>query len=166
LAAIGAGAVSGALALPAVRRRTDTNLVAAGGVVVTALAMTVMSTVAIPAAAIAAAFLGGAGWIGVLTSINISAQTALPNWVRARGLAVMMMVFFGSMAVGAALWGQVATFLSVDAALLIAAAGALIALPLTWRARLGQGEDLDLSPSMFWPAPVVDPRIDIESREV
>jgi len=66
-----------------------------------------------------------------------------------------MMVFFGSMAAGSALWGQVATALSVDAALLIAAAGALAAVPLTWRARLGQGEDLDLSPSAYWPAPAV-----------
>ena len=159
LGAVGAGAVTGALALPALRRKSDTNVVAALGATVTALAMIVMSTVALPLAAVAAAFLGGAGWIAVLTSLNISAQTSLPNWVRARGLAVMMMVFFGSMAAGATLWGQVATFLSVDAALLIAAAGALLAIPLTWRARLGQGEDLDLAPSMFWPAPEVDERI-------
>ncbi len=159
LGSIGAGAVTGALALPAVRKKTDTNNVAAAGVVVTALAMIVMSTVAVPAAAIAAAFLGGAGWISVLTTLNISAQTALPNWVRARGLAVMMMVFFGSMAAGATLWGQVATALSVSTALLIAAAGVLIALPLTWRWRLGQGEELDLTPAGMWPEPVVDPGV-------
>lgn len=155
LAAIGAGAVTGALILPAVRERTDTNRLAAGGVVLTAAAMCILSLASLPVAAIAAAFAGGAGWITVLTSLNISAQTALPNWVRARGLAVFMMVFFGSMAAGSALWGQVATALSVDAALLIAAAGALAAVPLTWRARLGQGEDLDLSPSAYWPAPAV-----------
>src|SRR3546814_15696487 len=38
---------------------------------------------------------------------------------------------------------------------MIAAAGALVAIPLTWRARLGQGENLDLTPSMSWAAPVV-----------
>lgn len=119
-----------------------------------------LSTVAIPAAAVAAAFFGGIGWISVLTSLSVSAQTALPNWVRARGLAIFMMVFFGSMAAGSVLWGQVAAALSVDAALLVAAAGALLAIPLTWRARLGQGEDLDLSPSSYWPAPAIDKRID------
>jgi hypothetical protein len=122
--------------------------------------MVLLSTVAIPAAAVAAAFFGGIGWISVLTSLSVSAQTALPNWVRARGLAIFMMVFFGSMAAGSALWGQVAAALSVDTALLIAATGALIAIPLTWRARLGQGEDLDLSPSSYWPAPAIDKRID------
>ena len=160
LASIGAGAVGGALLLPRLRERLDTNKVAAAGAAITATAMVLLSTVAIPAAAVAAAFFGGIGWISVLTSLSVSAQTALPNWVRARGLAIFMMVFFGSMAAGSALWGQVAAALSVDTALLIAATGALIAIPLTWRARLGQGEDLDLSPSSYWPAPAIDKRID------
>ena len=160
LASIGAGAVVGAVLLPRFKKLMDTNKVAAAGAAITATAMLLLSTVAIPAAAVAAAFFGGVGWISVLTSLNVSAQTALPNWVRARGLAVFMMVFFGSMAAGSALWGQVATALSIDTALLIAATGALIAIPLTWRARLGQGENLDLSPSAYWPAPAVDKRID------
>lgn len=165
LASIGAGAVTGALTLPALRERTDTNRLTAGGVVLTAAAMGVLSLASLPVAAIAAAFAGGAGWITVLTSLNISAQTALPNWVRARGLAIFMMVFFGSMAAGSALWGQVATALSVDASLLIAAAGAVCAIPLTWRARLGQGEDLDLSPSAYWPSPALDRSIgDVTDR--
>lgn len=159
LAAIGAGAVAGAVALPAIRARADINLLTVGGVVLTAAAMLVLSLVSVRGAAIAAAFLGGAGWITVLTSLNLSAQTSLPNWVRARGLAIFMMVFFGSMAAGSAAWGQVATALSVDAALLIAAGGALAAIPLTRKARLGQGDDLDLSPSAYWPAPAVDLRM-------
>ena len=160
LASIGAGAVAGALLLPRVREQMDTNKVAAAGAATTAAAMLLLSAVAVPAAAVAAAFFGGVGWIAVLTSLNVSAQTALPNWVRARGLAIFMMVFFGSMAAGSTLWGQVATIASVDFALLVAAIGVLVAIPLTWRARLGQGEDLDLSPSSYWPAPAVDDGID------
>jgi MFS family permease len=156
LASIGAGAVAGALLLPRVREKIDTNKVAAAGAATTGVAMLLLAMVAVPAAAVAAAFFGGVGWIAVLTSLNVSAQTALPNWVRARGLAIFMMVFFGSMAAGSTLWGQVATLASVDFALLVAAAGVLVAIPLTWRARLGQSEDLDLSPSSYWPAPAVD----------
>jgi MFS family permease/quinol monooxygenase YgiN len=159
LASIGAGAVAGALLLPKLRNKLNTNMLATFGVVLTALAMTSLALVEIQLAAIAAAFGGGLGWIMVLTGLHISAQTALPDWVRARGLAIFMMVFHGSMAAGAAIWGQVATGLSVDAALLIAAVGALLAIPLTWRARLGQGEDLDLTPSSYWPAPVVHHRM-------
>ena len=89
----------------------------------------------------------------MLTTFNVSAQTALPNWVRARGLAVNLMVFFGSMSAGATLWGQVATLTSTTVALLIAAAGLVGGLMLTSRFKLGQGETLDLTPSMHWPTP-------------
>lgn len=155
LASIGAGAVVGALLLPRLRMRMDTNRLAAVGAMVTALAMALLALFHWRSVDLAAAFLGGLGWIAVLTSLNISAQTALPNWVRARGLAIFMMVFFGAMAAGSAVWGQVATVTSVDQALLIAAMGILLAIPLTWRWRLGLGEELDLSPSCFWPAPAL-----------
>ncbi|MEL7448694.1 MAG: MFS transporter [Pseudomonadota bacterium] len=165
LASIGAGAVTGALLLPRLTKRLDTNRVAAVGAAITATAMLLLATVQLQAAAVAAAFFGGIGWIAVLTSLNVSAQTSLPNWVRARGLAIYMMVFFGCMAAGSAIWGQVATAVSVDVALVVAAAGALLAIPVTRRARLGQGEDLDLSPSAYWPAPAIDERIgDADTR--
>jgi hypothetical protein len=64
------------------------------------------------------------------------------------------------MSAGSAAWGQVATATSIATALLIAAAGAVLAIPLTWRARLGQGEAADLSPAMSWPEPVVAEDID------
>jgi len=157
LGAVGAGAVGGALLMPAIRKRIDANRLAAGGAVITAAAMALLGLAAAGPVAVAAALLGGVGWIIVLTSLNVSAQTALPDWVRARGLAVSLMTFFGCMALGAALWGQIAQATSIAGALSIAAAGALLAIPLTWRARLGQGEGLDLAPATSWADPVVAP---------
>ena len=52
------------------------------------------------------ASLAGATWIAALSSFNVSAQMSLPDWVRARGLAIYNAVFFGSLALGSALWGQ------------------------------------------------------------
>ena len=98
-----------------------------------------------------AAFLGGLSWIAVLTSFNVSAQTALPNWVRARGLAVFLMVFFGSMSFGAFIWGQVATATSSSIALMIAAAGLALGIFLTRGFKLGQGETMDLAAASHWP---------------
>ncbi|MFY0310455.1 MFS transporter [Leisingera sp. D0M16] len=155
LAAIGFGAVTGALALPAIRKRVNPDRLVAAGTVITAAAMAILGVANNTAMALPAALLGGLGWITVLTSLNVSAQTALPNWVRARGLAVALMVFFGCMSAGAAIWGQVAAATSISIALLIAAAGAVLAIPLTWRAKLGQGETQDLTPAMSWPEPVV-----------
>jgi quinol monooxygenase YgiN len=37
----------------------------------------------------------------------------------------------------------------------LAAAGALLAIPLTWRSRLHTAAGLDLTPSMHWPEPIV-----------
>ncbi len=89
----------------------------------------------------------------MLSSLNVSAQTALPDWVRGRGLSVFLMVFFGSMAAGSLIWGQVATTLSIPAAL-IASAGAVLAIPLVRRFRLNRGAEMELAPSMHWPAPL------------
>ena len=160
LAAIGGGAVAGALALPTIRKRVDANRLVAAGTLITAAAMALLGLATSTAMALPASVLGGLGWITVLTSLNVSAQTALPNWVRARGLAITLMVFFGCMSAGSAAWGQVAAATSVPIALLIAGLGAVLAIPLTWRARLGQGEALDLSPAMSWPEPVIAESLD------
>ncbi len=160
LAAIGGGAVAGALALPTIRERIDANRLVAAGTLITAAAMAFLGLATSATMALLAAVLGGLGWITVLTSLNVSAQTALPNWVRARGLAITLMVFFGCMSAGSAAWGQVATATSISTALLIAAAGAVLAIPFTWGAKLGQGEAIDLSPAMSWPEPVVAQDLD------
>lgn len=155
LTLIGSGAVVGALTLPRFRSKLDASTAAAGGTLGTAVAMSVLATANSEWHAYCAALLGGFSWICVLTTFNVSAQTALPNWVRARGLSINLMVFFGSMAFGSALWGQIATVTSTQAALLIASAGLVLGLAITRNVKLGQGEGLNLAPSMHWPTPDV-----------
>ncbi|SMF03766.1 Predicted arabinose efflux permease, MFS family [Tistlia consotensis] len=155
LGSVGVGAVGGALLLPPVRRRLGPDRTVALGTAGTAATLILFALLPLPAVAAGASLLAGASWIAVLSSLNLSAQTALPDWVRARGLSVFLTVFFGTMAAGSLAWGQVASNLGIPYALLIAAAGALLAVPLTWRWKLGQGEGLDLAPSLHWPAPLV-----------
>src|SRR5262249_53135232 len=112
------------------------------------------------ATALLASVVAGMGWIAVLSTLNVSAQVALPEWVRARGLALFMTVYFGAHTAGSALWGQVAALAGLPLALFIAAAGALLAIPLTWRWHLQTGADIDLTPSMHWPAPIVSGEIE------
>jgi Transmembrane secretion effector len=58
-----------------------------------------------------------------VATLNVSAQIALPDWVRGRGLAMFVTVFFGAMAAGSAVWGQAASMVGLEAAQFIAAAG-------------------------------------------
>src|SRR5215469_11888075 len=60
------------------------------------------------ALALAASAIAGASWIGSLATLSVSAQVALPDWVRARGLALYTTVFFGCLTIGSAAWGGVA----------------------------------------------------------
>jgi hypothetical protein len=125
------------------------------GTLGTALALVLFGLARDSATAFAASVLAGASWIAVLSTLNVSAQVALPEWVRARGLALFMTVYFGAHTAGSALWGQVAALWGLPLAHVIAAAGALLTIPLAWRWRLQAGADIDLTPSMHWPAPIV-----------
>jgi quinol monooxygenase YgiN len=94
-------------------------------------------------------------WIAVLATLNVSVQVSLPDWVRGRGLAMFVTAFFGAMTAGSALWGKLASELGLPTAHFIAAAGALGGIALTWRWKLQGGAEMDLAPSMHWPAPIL-----------
>ncbi len=68
-----------------------------------------------------AMFLAGAAWITTANTLSVSAQLALPDWVRARGMSIFQMAIMGASALGAAVWGQIATVTSVPTSMLIAA---------------------------------------------
>ncbi len=155
LGAIGAGAIGAAFALPYAKRGLGADRLVAVGTLGTALALTLFGLARDSATALVASLLAGASWIAVLSSLNVSAQVALPEWVRARGLALFMTVYFGAHTFGSALWGQVATLAGLPLAHFIAAAGALALVPLTWRWHLQTGANVDLAPSLHWPAPIV-----------
>uniref|UniRef100_UPI000DD4238F MFS transporter n=1 Tax=Pseudogemmobacter bohemicus TaxID=2250708 RepID=UPI000DD4238F len=157
MALIGTGAVTGALILPRLQKHLDSDMSVRVGTLGTAIALLTMVVAQFPAGLMFAAFLGGCSWIVTLTAFNVSAQTALPNWIRARGLAVFLMVFFGSMSLGSIIWGQVATHSSVRAALITAAVGLGVGFLLTRKFTIGQGEKLDHTPTAIWPeAPALD----------
>ena len=110
--------------------------------------------------AMAASLVAGACWIVMMTTLFVSAQVALPDWVRGRGLAIFLTAYFGAMTVGSAIWGKVASVEGLSIALYIAAAGALLGTIVTWPWRLQTAAALDLSPSMHWQAPVFVQRVD------
>src|SRR5215472_16676517 len=139
LAAIGAGAVGGAFFLPSTRARMGADGVVMLGEAGTAAALVLFGLAHQPWVAALACLLAGISWIAVLASLNVSAQTVLPDWVRGRGLAVYVTVFFGTLTIGSALWGLTAEHLGLPAAHYLAGGGALIALWATHHWKLQSG---------------------------
>lgn len=152
---IGAGAVGGATLLPRLRKRFGASRVVMSSSIGTAAVLGAFATLREPAVVAGVCVLAGAAWIAALSSFNVSAQMSLPDWVRARGLAIFSAVQFGSLAIGSTLWGQAAAALGIPAALWIAAAGAALLGVLTRRVPLLSAGDLDLTPAAHWPQPVV-----------
>jgi hypothetical protein len=155
LGAIGVGAIGGAFALPRLKARLGPDRLVAAGTVGTAAALALFGAAHSAAIALLASLIAGVSWIATLSSLNVSAQLALPEWVRGRGLAIYVTVLFGAMTVGSVAWGEIAATGGLPMAHFLAALGALVAIPLTWRSKLQTGAGLDLTPSMSWPEPVV-----------
>ncbi len=154
LGAVGAGAIGGALVMPKLRERFDSDGLLLGAAIIAAL---VMGTLALAPpkwfAIVVLLFLGGA-WITALTTLNGAAQAVLPNWVRGRGLAVYLTVFNGAMTAGSIGWGAVGEATGIQTTLLIGAAGLLVAGFIMHRLKLPTG-DADMIPSNHWPEPLV-----------
>lgn len=155
LGTIGLGAVAGAFFVPSLKRRMGPDALVAVASAGTATALILFGIARDAPVALFASLIAGVSWIAAIATINVSAQIALPNWVRGRGLAMYMTLLAGSITIGSAVWGEVAAISGLPVAHFAAAAGVLVAIPLTWRWKLQAREELDLTPSLQWPAPIL-----------
>ena len=154
LGAIGLGAIGSSFALNWLKAELGPDRLATVGALGSALALVLFAFAREPAIAVLASLIAGASWIIVMACLFVSVQVALPDWVRGRGLAIFLTVHFGAMTLGSAVWGRVASEEGLAIALLAAALGGVVAIPLTMRWKLQAAAGLDLSPSMHWRTPV------------
>jgi MFS family permease len=155
LAAMGAGAITSTAFLPRLRRRYSRDGLVLRGAAVQAAAMAVMAVTHQLWIAVPAMFLGGAAWITVANTLSVSIQMGLPDWVRARGMSIYQMAIMGGSAAGAALWGQVATWTSVQVCLGIAAVSGISAMAAVNRWMPDAGLEDDLTPKRIFPTPSI-----------
>jgi MFS family permease len=143
---MGLGAVLGATSLPRVRRSlpSDRIVIFSGlAFVFTLLIMAFVRSVPIIVLGLIAA---GFAWTSTTSTLNVSVQLSAPAWVQARALGAYQTIFFGGMALGSAVWGFIAEHAGTPHALVAAAIGFLVSMPLTSRFHLLQGEPPDLTP--------------------
>lgn len=166
LGCFGFGAVIGATLLSRLRRRASRNRIVAGASVVLAASTFALAFVPDPILAGLALLVGGAAWLSTMANLNTTAQTVLPAWVRARGLALYVLIFQTCIAAGSAVWGIAAEGLSVRIALMLAAAWLVVSLGAIRRWRLSEGDGSGLTPSLHWPQPAVVDEPDAEEGPV
>ncbi len=148
LASMGAGAIASASFLPRLRQKMSMDQLVLRGTAAQALATAVMAGAPNVYVAVPAMVIGGAAWLTTANSLTVSAQLALPNWVRARGMSIYQMSIMGATAGGAALWGQVASLSSVHASMGLAAASGVLVMLLVQRLVPGRHGAEDLSPAL------------------
>jgi MFS family permease len=153
LATVGVGAILSAFLLPRLRQRIGRSEMVNYGTLTNALATLALAFAPNLWVAMAALLLSGASWLATANSLSVSVQLVLPDWVRARGMSVYQMAVMGGTALGAALWGQVATVADTRTSLAAAALCAMLALVVLARVRVEAAGARDLTPLPFWSEP-------------
>lgn len=154
LGCFGAGAVAGALILQPARARWSTEVVVSTGVVILGAAFVATAGLHQLSTLAPVMLVGGAAWITFISLISALVQNLAPDWVRARVLAVFLLVYQGSFALGSATWGAVAQRAGVRTALVYAGIGTMATAALALVARFPDSTS-DLSPWNHWRMPVV-----------
>jgi MFS family permease len=141
----GVGAVIGALVSATGREKLQNeNLVRVGtlGFALTALVAAFSPWLILT---LAGFVIGGASWVLMLSTFNITVQLSSPRWVTGRALAIYQMVVFGGMAVGSWMWGEIADNISLVFAMAASGTSLALSVLLGFTSRLPQPETLNLA---------------------
>jgi MFS family permease len=154
LGCFGGGAIIGALVMQSARGKWAMESIVSTGVVSLGLVILAMSGLHRLSALAAVMLVGGAAWVIFISLINSLVQNLAPDWVRARVLAIFILVYQGSYALGTAAWGAVAQRSGVRTALFYAGMGTIATAAIALIAKLPKSTS-DLSPWNHWRMPVV-----------
>ena len=154
LASMGVGAIMLVLVLPRLRQRLTGRQMVLAGTVLQSLSAMVMAFAPSVYVAVPTMVLAGMAWLCAANRLSLLAQMLLPNWVRARGMSMFQMAIMGGSALGAAVWGQVATISSLNSSLVASALTGSIAMLVATRLLKDELIEEDLTPSRAFNVPV------------
>src|SRR5579862_2717845 len=158
LGCFGGGAVLGALVMQRARSRWSADVIVSAGIAVFGLTTIAAGALRdlLPLAAVL--LIGGGAWISFISLFNVQVLNQTPDWVRARVLAISMLVFQGAVAAGSATWGAAAARAGLNTALLWAGIGTVLSTALGLFLRLPD-QGIDLASWNHWRLPAVPEEI-------
>jgi MFS family permease/quinol monooxygenase YgiN len=149
LGGFGIGAVAAAAFLPSIRGRLGADRMVVVGSFAVAASLLALAVVRSTTLALLVMVIAGGAWLLCLSTFNVASQEALPGWVRARGLALYLTAFMAGIALGSALWGELANVVGVPATFGWSAVAVAATTALGLRLRFRRIAEVDLSPAPF-----------------
>lgn len=153
LGAYGVGAVTGALFTSKLRAGMETEHAVLMCAVITGAMVVVIGLSRNLYLTCAAMFLAGALWMLIIALFNIAVQLSAPRWVTARVVAGFQGSLTGGIAIGAWVWGHLATAHGIGPAIIISgiAVAATPALGLWLRIPSVSASDADMAEALDLP---------------
>jgi MFS family permease len=130
LGAFGLGSIITGGLVPGMRHRWHPDRIAAPAILLLSLAFICLGTIHHFPVALCALFAGGLAWVAVLIQFNVAVQVSVPAVMRGRALSFYLVFFQGSMGLGSAWNGWIATHVGISHALVFAGIILLLSLPL------------------------------------
>jgi MFS family permease len=154
LGCFGAGAIGGAVVMQAARARWTTEAIASISVAILGVTIVTLGLMRTLPGLMLTLLVSGAAWLTFISLANALVQSLAPDWVRARVLAIFMLVTQGGLAAGSALWGAIGSSTGVDTALLWAGAATIATTALGLVVRFPDTA-ADVSPFNHWRMPAI-----------
>ncbi len=152
LGCFGLGAILGGLFINQARAGRSSEAVVSFGVGLFGVSTVCIGSLHSLAALSLAVLFAGAAWIFFISLFNVLLLNRTPDWVRARVLAVFLLVNQGALAGGSAFWGALAGRHGLHITLIWAGVGALATTTLGLFFALPDGTT-DISPWIHWKLP-------------
>jgi MFS family permease len=148
--AMGAGAVfSAVFVVPKLREHLSSNAIIISANILLVLVYLGMAVVSNHVLFMIVAAIAGIAWTIAASELWVAGQMAMPNWARGRMNATIIMFSQGAMALGAIVWGLLASTIGISPTLELAAALLFGSLFLSIPLSINFVSELD-----FAPAPV------------
>ena len=162
LGTLGIGAIAGSLWVDRLRQRLGTGRLISLAGAVCAVMLLILGTTDNLACIFFALLLSGGCWIAAVSTYNAAVQLLVPDWVKARALALYQTSLYGGLALGSFVWGHMATTMTVHGALLSAGILMVVCAALLYQSKLPSLDANDMlhvsSPVDAAPAISFDPK--------